>query len=50
MNGHPVLPKYGPGPMEAVNEFLPGASEFSLDLEREKFFLTFNPHGFLRKQ
>jgi cephalosporin hydroxylase len=50
VNGHPVRPKFGPGPMEAVSEFLPGASEFSLDLEREKFFLTFNPRGFLRKQ
>jgi cephalosporin hydroxylase len=50
VNGHPVLPEHGPGPMEAVDEFLDSAPEFSVDPEREKFFLTFNPRGFLRKR
>jgi cephalosporin hydroxylase len=50
INGHPVLPDFGPGPMEAAAEFLRESPEFTIDLEREKFFLTFNPRGFLRKQ
>ena len=50
VNGHPVLPDFGPGPMEAVEEFLRESGEFSVDDSREKFFLTFNPKGFLRKR
>jgi cephalosporin hydroxylase len=50
VNGHPVFPEHGPGPMEAVEEFVREAPEFSIDPEREKFFFTFNPRGFLRKQ
>lgn len=49
VNGHPVLPDFGPGPMEAVEDFLPDHDEFSIDLSRQKFFLTFNPKGFLRR-
>ena len=49
VNGHPVFPEHGPGPMEAVEEFLAESDEFEIDLAREKFFLTFNPRGFLRK-
>jgi len=50
VNDHPVLPEHGPGPMEAVDEFLRESPDFSIDSEREKFFLTFNPRGFLRKR
>jgi cephalosporin hydroxylase len=50
VNGHPVWPDFGPGPMEAVEEFLRHAAEFSVDRRREKFFLTFNPGGYLQKQ
>jgi cephalosporin hydroxylase len=50
INGHPVLPRFGAGPMEAVEEFLRGSNEFTIDPEREKFFLTFNPRGFLRRR
>jgi cephalosporin hydroxylase len=49
INGHPVARTYGPGPMEAVQEFLRGTSEFVPDREAEKFFLTFNPRGYLRR-
>jgi cephalosporin hydroxylase len=49
VNGHPVLPDFGPGPMEAVTEFLGGHPEFALDRSREKYLLTFNPRGFLRR-
>jgi cephalosporin hydroxylase len=50
VNGHPVLPEHGPGPMEAVEEFLAETDGFEIDVAREKFFLTFNPRGFLRKR
>ncbi len=49
VNGHPVLENFGPGPMEAVEEFLKGREDFIIDRERERFFLTFNPRGFLRR-
>lgn len=49
INGHPVLPHFGPGPKEAVEEFLSERKDFVVDPEREKFYLTFNPRGYLRK-
>ena len=48
-NGHPVLPSFGPGPMEAVDQFLGENKDFVIDGGREKFILTFNPRGYLRK-
>lgn len=47
--GRPVEPALVPGPYEAVEEFLRGAPGFVRDPEREKFFLTFNPGGYLRR-
>lgn len=47
INGHPVLPEHGPGPVEAVREFLKSAPHFKVDRSREKFLLTFNPSGYL---
>ena len=49
VNGHPVEPRFGPGPMEATQEFLQGHPEFEIDRSREKLLLTFNPGGFLRR-
>ena len=49
VNGHPVSPDFGPGPMEAVREFLRSSDDFSVDWRREKFFLTFNPGGYLQR-
>lgn len=50
VNGHPVNPGYGPGPMEAVDSFLSHTSEFEIDRGREKLLFTFNPKGFLRRR
>jgi cephalosporin hydroxylase len=50
VNGHPVLPQFGPGPMEAVQEFLTMNKNFVIDQSREKHFLTFNPCGYLRRK
>ena len=49
LNGHPVVPNFGPGPMEAVRDFLRERSDFKPDTEQEKFYLSFNPTGYLRR-
>jgi cephalosporin hydroxylase len=49
VNGHPVFHHHGPGPMEALLEFLEGDQDFVIDEEKEKFLLTFNPRGYLLK-
>jgi len=49
VNGHPVTPEFGPGPMEAVDEFLRSNPEFRIDEDCEKFYFTFNPRGYLRR-
>jgi cephalosporin hydroxylase len=49
INGHPVFPSFGPGPMEALREFLSSDHRFEMDRTREKLLLTFNPNGYLRK-
>ena len=38
-----------PGPYEAVEAFLKRFTEFEVDREREKFLVTFNPNGYLRR-
>jgi cephalosporin hydroxylase len=49
INGHPVLPEFGPGPYEAIQEYerlYP--DDYIHDREREKKFgFTFAPNGFL---
>jgi cephalosporin hydroxylase len=49
VNGHPAYPDHGPGPMEAVEAFLAGRSDFERDVDGSKFLLTFNPGGLLRR-
>lgn len=49
INGHPVRPTFGPGPMEAIEEFLKENKNFVIDITKEKFYLTFNPNGYLKK-
>jgi cephalosporin hydroxylase len=38
-----------PGPLAAVREFLAGDDRFVIDRERERYLLTYNPGGFLRR-
>jgi cephalosporin hydroxylase len=38
-----------PGPRQAIETFLAGRSDFEIDREREKFLLTFNPSGYLKR-
>ncbi len=49
VNGHPVEPDYGPGPFEAIEEWIQSHPDFVIDHSREKFFATFNPNGYLKK-
>lgn len=49
INGHPVRPEFGPGPMEAVEIFLKENKDFAVDINQEKFYLTFNPNGYLQR-
>jgi cephalosporin hydroxylase len=49
VNAHPVHPKHGAGPMEAMRRFLKEHPEFQVDMAREKFGVTFNPRGYLRR-
>jgi cephalosporin hydroxylase len=49
INGHPTYPAFGPGPFEAVQKFLGANPSFVIDASREKFLMTFNPKGFLKR-
>jgi cephalosporin hydroxylase len=49
VNGHPVLPGYGPGPSEALAMILRNRRNFAPDHRPERFGFTFNPRGFLRR-
>lgn len=49
VNGHPVLEDFGPGPREAIDDFLAKNPGFEADRSREKFLMTFNPRGYLRR-
>ncbi len=49
INGHPVLPNFGPGPWEAIDEFLRGNDGFRIDRDRERLRFTFVPNGYLQR-
>ncbi|MFS8084233.1 MAG: CmcI family methyltransferase, partial [Acidobacteriota bacterium] len=46
VNGHPVYPEFGPGPMEAVERFLAENNDFAIDQRCERFLLTMHPRGY----
>jgi len=50
VNGHPVSPGYGPGPMEAVERFLALEDGFEVDERCERFLMTLQPRGYLRRR
>jgi len=52
LDGIPVAPEWGPGPMSALIEYLDtgGAELYEQDLAREAFVLTQNPGGYLQRR
>jgi cephalosporin hydroxylase len=50
LNGNPVLPEFGAGPAEAVKKILRSRTDFVPDPTVEKYGLTFNPGGFLKRR
>jgi cephalosporin hydroxylase len=49
VNNHPAHPRFGPGPMEAIDEFLTENDRFVVDETKHKFLMTFNPRGYLKR-
>jgi cephalosporin hydroxylase len=49
VNGHPIWPDFGPGPMEAITDFVASHPQYVIDKDCEKYYLTFNPSGYLRR-
>lgn len=49
VNGHPTFADHGPGPWEAVAAFLAENPDFIADRSLERFLLTMNPRGYLRR-
>ena len=47
--GHPVVRGLPRGPYESAQEFLAANPQFELDVRREKFMMTFNPGGYLKR-
>jgi cephalosporin hydroxylase len=52
VNGHPVRPDFGPGPMEAIEAFLGANPDVLLPdtVREEKFACTFAPRGYYTKK
>jgi cephalosporin hydroxylase len=50
INGHPTYEGWGEGPWEAVETFMQENDDFVIDHAREKFLLTYNPNGWLRRK
>ena len=49
VNGHPVWPAFGPGPAEAVKRILRDHGDFVVDPSMEKYSLSFDTGGYLRR-
>jgi cephalosporin hydroxylase len=49
VNGHPLRGDFGPGPMEAVEQFLEENPGWIIDRSKEKFLLSFNRNGYLKR-
>ncbi len=49
VNGRPVASSFGPGPHEAVNDLLRRHRDFVPDVAFERYTVTFNKNGFLRR-
>lgn len=43
-------PDEDPGPFEAVANFMKENDRFEIDAGRERFMMTFNPSGYLKRK
>ncbi len=50
VNGHPVFVEHGPGPMEALDDWLKTKPPFDPDPKREKYVVSFHPRGYWRRR
>lgn len=48
--GHPVLKEHGPGPMEALDDWLKTKPPFDNDASREKYMVCFHPRGYWKRR
>jgi len=48
-DGHPVTTRIGRGPWDAVEQFVAENDAFVVDESMHKFFMTFNPRGYLKR-
>ena len=46
---HEAIGTYEEGPLAAVDAFLSETAAFAVDHERERYLLTYNPRGFLKR-
>ncbi len=49
MSKNPMYDDFGPNPSDALKEFLITHPEFMVDMTREKFLLSFNSGGYLKR-
>ena len=50
LNGNPVVPEFGPGPAEALADWLSTDPPFDVDSRPERLLVSFNPGGYLRRR
>jgi cephalosporin hydroxylase len=49
IGGNPVLPQWANGPFQAIKNWGPEKNGFSVDHSKEKFLMTLNPGGYLKR-
>ena len=50
VGGHPVWPSFGPGPFDAAQEIVATHPDFVVDPSCERYGLSFNPGGYLKRR
>ncbi|WP_460519469.1 CmcI family methyltransferase [Flindersiella endophytica] len=50
IHGHPVRTQAGPGPWEAIDDFMKENHDFEIDESKHKFMMTQNPRGYLKRK